>query len=155
MIENLKYLVPDTKVMIGTFRSRIFKNGENDILHVFLPNDTIKDYAEKCVEHFNNMPDKMVDIICKAIIKSTTNDFSLLENSRDILKYCEFRQIRLHIPKNDEVVYTADGLRDDGDDVSFIVRGNKVLYVGYLCNYSPFESYDYYRNLDSNYIYYK
>lgn len=151
MIENLKYLVSDIKVMKGFFRSRIFKNDENDILAVYLPNDTIKDYAEKCVKHFNNMPDEMVDIICKAIIKSSAKDYSL-ENSRDILKYCEFTQIRLYIPENDEVVYTADGLDNNGNDVTFIVRGNKVLYVGDIFNYSPFESDDYYRNLDSNCI---
>lgn len=151
MIENLKYLVSDIKVMKGFFRSRIFKNGGNDILAVYLPNDTIKDYAEKCVEHFNNMPDEMVDIICKAIIKSSAKDYSL-ENSRDILKYCEFTQIRLYIPENDEVAYTADGLDNNGEDISFIVRGNKVLYMGYICNYSPFENDDYYRNLDSNCI---
>ena len=151
MIENLQYLVPDIKVMRGTFRSRIFKNGENDILAVYLPNDTIKDYAEKCVEHFNNMPDEMVDIICKAIIKRSSKDYSF-EKSRDILKYCEFTQIRLYIPENDEVVYTSDGLNNNGEDISFIVRGNKVLYMGYTCNYSPFESDDYYKNLDSNCI---
>ena len=31
MIENLQYLVPDIKVMRETFRSRIFKNGENNM----------------------------------------------------------------------------------------------------------------------------
>ncbi len=151
MIENLEYLVPEIKVMKGFFRSRIFKNGGNDILAVYLPNDTIKDYAEKCVEHFNNMSDEMVDIICKAIIKGSAKNYSL-GNSRDILKYCEFTQVRLYIPENDEVVYTADGLDNNGDDVTFIVRGNKVLYVGDIFNYSPFESDDYYRNLDSNCI---
>lgn len=151
MIENLKYLVSDIKVMKGFFRSRIFKNGGNDTLAVCLPNDTIKDYAEKCVEHFNNMPDVMINVICKAIIKNSAKDYSL-ENSRDILKYCEFTQIRLYIPENDEVAYTADGINNHGEDISFIVRGNKVLYVGYSCNYPPFESDDYYKNLDSNCI---
>lgn len=157
MIENLKPFAPGEKIMEGTFISRIFKNDGDDRLFVLLDNDTIKEYAEKCIEHFNNMPDEMIDLICSGIIKCAEvggleEDFELpeLENVRDILKYCWFTSLSVSIPEGDEIAYAVEGEGEWGESIDILVRGNKVLYVGY--DFSPCEDDDCYKNLDSNCI---
>ena len=157
MIENLSLFAPGEEIMEGTFISRIFKDGDDDRLLVYFDSINIKDYAEKCIEHFNNMSDEMVDLICSGIIKCAEvggldEDFELpeIENVRDILKYCWFTSLFIDIPKGDEVTYTVSGEGEWGEGIDVVVRGNKVLYVGY--DFSPCEDDDCYKNLDSNCI---
>lgn len=159
MIENLDYFAPDEKIMEGTFTSRIFKDYGDDRLLIYLEDETIQDYAERCIEHFNNMPDEMVDAICKGVIKSAemngeNEDFELpeLENVRDIFDYCGFVSLTVWIPENDEIFYTVEGEGEWGECVGFIIREDKVLYVGVDFEQPPYENDDYYRNLDSNCI---
>lgn len=159
MIENLQCFAPGEKIMEGTFISRIFKNYGDDRLQIYLEDETIQDYAERCIEHFNNMPDEMVDTICKGVIKSAgmggvNEDFELpeLENVRDIFNYCGFVSLTVLYPESDEIFYIVEGEGDWGECVGFIIRENKVLYVGLDFEQSPSESDDYYRNLESNCI---
>lgn len=159
MIENLEYYAPDDKTMEGTFISRIFKNDGDDRLSILLEDDTIKDYAEKCVEHFNNMSDEMIDTICKGIIKCAeagglNEEFELpeLKTIRDILKYCWFTNLAIFIPEGDEIAYTVEGEGEWEEGIDIAIRGNKVLYVGYDFGDSPWADEDYYKNLDSNCI---
>lgn len=157
MIENLSLFAPGEEIMEGTFRSRIFKDDGDDRLLVYFDSITIKDYAEKCIEHFNNMSDEMIDLICSGIIKcaevgGVNEEFELpeIENVRDILKYSWFTSLFIDIPKGDEVAYTVSGEGEWGEAIDVVVRGNKVLYVGY--DFSPCEDDDCYKNLDSNCI---
>ncbi len=159
MIEDITPCTFATDDRVGSFRSRIFKDckSDDDYLEIFLSTDTIE-YAEKCVEHFNNMPDEMVDTICTAIIKSSKKEYEL-ENIRDILKYCRFYFLYTFFDcESDEIAYTVDGVGEWGEDIAFVVRGNKVLYVGnnsHLSSFgvcSPWKDDDYYRNLESNCI---
>lgn len=158
MIENLECVADG--VMKGTFESCIFKNEDGDELSVGLQSESIVEYAEKCIEHFNSMQDSMIDEICKYIIKSSENgglaeDFELpeLENARDILKYCWFTTMYIDIPQTDEVAYMVEGEGDWGECVGFIVRGDRVLYVGSDFYHSPWENDEYYENLDDNCVY--
>ena len=157
MIENLSLFAPGEEIMEGTFKSRIFKDDGDDRLLVYFDSITIKDYVEKCIEHFNNMSDEMIDLICSGIIKcaevgGVNEEFELpeIENVRDILKYSWFTSLFIDIPKGDEVAYTVSGEGEWGEAIDVVVRGNKVLYVGY--DFSPCEDDDCYKNLDSNCI---
>ena len=158
MIEDIVPYTLATDDRVGSFRSRIFKDckSDDDYLQIYLSKDTIE-YAEKCVEHINNMPDEMVDTICRAIIKSSTKEYEI-ENVRDILKYCRFDFLYTFDSESDEIAYTVEGDSEWGEDIVFAVRGNKILYVGNgshlssreVC--SPWKDDDYYKNLDSNCI---
>ncbi|MDE6798400.1 MAG: hypothetical protein K2J36_10400 [Ruminococcus sp.] len=159
MIENLSLFAPGEEIMEGTFRSRIFKDGDDDRLFVYFDSINIKDYAEKCIEHFNNMSDEMIDLICSGIIKcaelgGVNEEFELpeLENVRDILKYFWCTNLEIGMPERDEIAYIIDGEGEWGEAINIVVRGNRVLYVGYDFGASPWEDDDYYKNLDSNCI---
>ena len=168
MIENLSLFAPGEEIMEGTFKSRIFKDDGDDILLVYFDSITIKDYAEKCIEHFNNMSDEMIDLICSGIIKcaelgGVNEEFELpeLENVRDILKYFWCTNLEIGMPESDEIAYDIsetkeiayiiDGEGEWGEAINIVIRGNRVLYVGYDFT-SPWEDDDYYKNLDSNCI---
>ena len=158
MIEDIVPYTLATDDRVGSFRSRIFKDckSDDDYLEIYLSKDTIE-YAEKCVEHINNMPDEMVDTICRAIIKSSTKEYEL-ENVRDILKYCRFDSLYTFDSESDEIAYTVEGDSEWKEKIVFSVRGNRVLYVGncshlsFLEVCSPWKDDDYYKNLDSNCI---
>ncbi|MDE6034485.1 MAG: hypothetical protein K2G36_01045 [Ruminococcus sp.] len=159
MIENLSLFAPGEEIIEGTFISRIFKDDGDDRLLVYFDSINIKDYAEKCIEHFNNMSDEMVDLICSGIIKcaelgGVNEEFELpeLENIRDILKYFWCTNLEIGIPERDEIAYIIDGEGEWGETVNIVIRGNRVLYVGYDFGASPWEDDDYYKNLDSNCI---
>lgn len=159
MIENLSLFAPGEEIMEGTFISRIFKDGDDDRLLVYFDSINIKDYAEKCIEHFNNMSDEMIDLICSGIIKcaelgGVNEEFELpeLENVRDILKYFWCTNLEIGMPKRDEIAYIIDGEGEWGEAINIVLRGNRVLYVGYDFGASPWEDDDYYKNLDSNCI---
>ncbi len=137
MIENLKPFAPGEKIMEGTFISRIFKNDGDDRLSVLFDDDTIKEYAEKCIEHFNNMPDEMVDLICSGIIKCAEaggldEEFELpeIENVRDILEYCWFTTMTVDISENDGISYVIEGEGDWGEVVGFVIKNGNLAYVG-------------------------
>lgn len=135
MIENLNYFAPDEKVMEGTFTSRFFKNEDGYKLSVYIKNIEIIDYAEKCIEHFNSMPDDMIDEICRRIIKNlklTGADFELseFENVRDILNYCWFTSMTVDVPENDGISYVIEGEGDWGEVVGFVIKNGSLAYVG-------------------------
>ncbi len=158
MIENLENLYDD--IMEGTFKSVVFKNDGSDELSVVLENKDIEGYAELCIKHFNSMPDRMVDDICRYIIKSSENggladDFELPElgNVRNIFGYCWFTTMSVEEPENDEIAYTIEGEGDWGECIYLIIRGDKVLYVGTESDHSVWEDEDYYKALDDNCVY--
>lgn len=135
MIENLDYFAPDEKIMEGTFTSRFFKNEDSYKLSVYIRNGKIIDYAEKCIEHFNSMPDDMIDEICRRIIKSLKligADFELseFENVRDILNYCWFTSMTVDVTENDGISYIIEGEGDWGEVVGFVIKNGSLAYVG-------------------------
>ncbi|MCM1505851.1 MAG: hypothetical protein NC177_01770 [Ruminococcus flavefaciens] len=152
MIENLDYFAPDEKIMEGSFTSRIFKDYRDDRLLIYLEDETIQNYAERCIEHFNSMTDDMIDEICHWLIESCHlsdyEDFELpeLENVRDILDYCWFTTMIVDTPKNDGISYTVEGEGDWGEVVGFVIKNGNVSYVGPHFEQPPYENDDHYRN---------
>lgn len=137
LIKNLKKIAPDEEVMEGTFTSRFFSSDEGNELVICLRNGDIIDYAEKCIEHFNSLPDDVIDEICHGLIESChlsdDEDFELpeLKNVRDILEYCWFYDLTVDIPENDGISYTVGGEGEWGEVVGFVIKNGNLEYVGF------------------------
>lgn len=136
MIKDLRLIDPSMGIAGGSFKSKIFKNENNDELSVCLRNLSLADYAEKCIEHFNSMTDDMIDEICHGLIESCHlsdyEEFELpeLENVRDILKYCWFVELIVNIPENAELSYLVEGEGDWGEIIGIVIKDGNPAYVG-------------------------
>ena len=98
MIKNIR---SDKKISSGNFT---YRNGAE--MKVFFPNN-IKEYAEKCVQHFNNLSDTEMNELYSGIITSyeeykkvnirTARKLILpeLKNKSDILSYCTFESMEI------------------------------------------------------------
>ncbi len=129
LIKNLSKIAPDEEILEGTFTSKFFKNDEGNELVVCLRNGDILDYAEKCVEHFNSLPDDVIDKICDGIIESCEEEYEL-ENVRDILEYCWFYDLTVDVPENDSISYVVGGEGEWGEVVGFAIKDGNLAYVG-------------------------
>ena len=128
----------------GHFKSSYFKDdtGNHDFL-VYIFDKSYETYAEKCVEHFNNLSDEIINVICYHIIQSAKKDnknknFTLPEFAKntDILNYCFFKAMIVSIPGDDsKASYIMQGQGDWGEMIGFVVTENTVTYVGK--NYLP------------------
>ncbi len=118
----------------GVFKSRIFRDDEgNEQLAIYIEHHSIADYAEKCIESLNSLPESVVEKICKGIIKSAKEYGELPEMDRplDILNYCWFTAVYVSVPKNAKhLEYVVEGEGDWGDVVGFIMKDNKPVYIG-------------------------
>lgn len=136
VIKNLEKIAPDEEILEGTFTSRFFSSDEGNELIVCIRNDEIIDYAEKCIEHFNNISDNVIDEICHGIIESChlsdDEEFELpeLENVRDILEYCWFTSMTVDVPENDSISYVIEGEGEWGETVGFVIKDGTLAYVG-------------------------
>lgn len=123
----------------GTFKSTFFRDDENQYdFSIYIEDSSIADYAEKCVESFNNLPQSTINKICKKIIKcakkgGVNQDFELpkLDNVLDILNYCWFSVLYVNIPvNNNSISYIVEGEGEWGEVIGFIIENNQVTYVG-------------------------
>lgn len=137
LIKNLEKISPDEEIMEGDFKSFIFKGeDDNNEFSIYIRNSSLVDYAEKCIEHFNSLPDDMIDEICHGLIESChlsdDEDFELpeLENVRDILEYCWFGSMTVDVPEDDEISYIIEGEGDWGEAVGFVIKNSTLAYVG-------------------------
>lgn len=135
IIKNI-IVVDDEGTLEGTFTSKIFPNDETQEMTVYIRNKSLMDYAEKCINHFNNMPDSVIDEICHWLIESCHlsdyDDFELpeLENVRDILNYCWFTTLYVNKSENDGISYTVEGEGDWGEIVGIVIKNGSLAYVG-------------------------
>lgn len=123
----------------GRFKSSFFSDdsGSPD-LYIYIENASLADHAEKCVESFNDLSDKVIIEICKGIYKCAeqggeNEDFELprLDNVRDILEYCWFTAVYVRTPEDDgDVSYIVEGEGDWGEVVGFVIENDRVAYVG-------------------------
>ncbi|MDE6780040.1 MAG: hypothetical protein K2J40_01085 [Ruminococcus sp.] len=134
IIKNI-IVVDDDGTLEGTFTSEIFPNDETQEMTVYIRNKSLMDYAEKCINHFNSMPDDMIDEICRRIIKNLQfigADFELseFENVRDILNYCWFTSMTVDVPEDDGISYIIEGEGEWGEVVGFVIKNGSISYVG-------------------------
>lgn len=129
IIKNLEKIAPDEEILEGTFKSNFFRSDIDDELSVCIRNGEIIDYAEKCIEHFNSLPDDVIDKICEGIIESCEEEYEL-ENVRDILEYCWFTSMAVDVPENDGISYVIEGEGEWGEVVGFVIKNGSLAYVG-------------------------
>lgn len=132
IIKNLEKIAPDEEILEGTFTSRFFSSDDGNELTVSIRNGSIIDYAEKCIEHFNSLPDDVIDKICEGIIESCplSDEYSEIENVRDILEYCWFYDLTVDVPENDGISYIVSGEGEWGETVGFVIKDGGLAYVG-------------------------
>ncbi len=123
----------------GTFKSKFFRNDEHGYEFSICVNDiALKDCAEKCIDSFDNLPEKVIAEICQMLIECAQTEgaeegFELpeLDNKIDILKYCWFNNLYVDMAgENDEIAYVVEGEGDWGLPVGFVIRNNQVVYAG-------------------------
>lgn len=123
----------------GNFKSAFFHDDENgDVLHVGVQSTALMESAEKCVAAFNNLTELEISEICRQIINCLKEggidkgfELPAFENALDILNYCWFTTLYVNmLNEEDEIAYVVEGEGDWGDVIGFVVKDNKVIYVG-------------------------
>ncbi len=126
----------------GRFNSKFFRNDEKeDELIVYANSDSpdFEECAETCVEAFNNLPESMINEICKGLISCAKEDggineeFELpaLDDVLDVLDYCWFMALYVDMGgKEDDIAYAVEGEGDWGENIGFVINDGRVVYVG-------------------------
>ncbi len=126
----------------GHFNSRIFRNDENKEELIVYANSHRPDFmecSEKCVDAFNNLSEPVINEICQKLISCTQEgkgldtEFELptLDNPLDVLNHCWFVALYVDMEsKNDEIAYAVEGEGEWGENIGFVIKNNRVLYVG-------------------------
>lgn len=128
----------------GTFKSRYFRDdmgGDEFLVYIF--NSTYESYADKCIAHFNSLPENVLTVLCQHLIKTAKQDnrnpsFTLpeLKKPEEILNYCWFKAMIVSIPGDaTKASYIIEGEGDWGEAVGFVVTEDVLTYVG--CDYLP------------------
>lgn len=125
----------------GHFNSNFFRNDEKEdelIVYANSDNPDFEECAETCVEAFNNLPESVINEVCKGLISCAEEggideEFELpaLDNILDILNYCWFVALYVDMgSKDDEVAYAVEGEGDWGENIGFVINDGHVVYVG-------------------------
>ena len=123
----------------GIFESMFFKDDEGESqLSIMAKSPDLVESAKKCVEAFNHLSESEIRKICELIVNHIKEsgldeevDLSSLEDENDILNYCWFTTMYVNMLSNqDEIEYVIEGEGDWGDVIGFVVRNDKVIYVG-------------------------
>ena len=131
----INWIHKEDEVWEGVFKSSIFHD-EEDIseLSIGIENASLADYAEKCVNSLNTMPEQMVIEICKGIIECAEQEqFKIpkLDSPLDILKYCWFTTVYVGTPNRENLIsYVVEGEGDWGEVIGFAIENNQLVYVG-------------------------
>ena len=145
MIKNIR---SDKKISSGNFT---YRNGAE--MKVFFPNN-IKEYAEKCVQHFNNLSDTEMNELYSGIITSyeeykkvnirTARKLILpeLKNKSDILSYCTFESMEISGQYDENPSYFIHAKSDWGYIKIIIIDGWKPCVFNNK-EYKPIEVYEY------------
>ena len=123
----------------GHFKSTFFRDDEKkDIFTVMSSNPDSNEYAEKCVEAFNNLTETIIYEICKEIIHHVKEEetyegieLSSLDNPLDILNHCWFTTLYICATTNDnDIAYIVEGEGDWGNLIGFAIKNNMLVHVG-------------------------
>ncbi|MDE7364089.1 MAG: hypothetical protein K2N27_04265 [Ruminococcus sp.] len=147
----------------GKLYSKIF----NTEIDVMIDDDADIEYAQKCVEHFNNMTDKMLDTICRGA-KAYCLDFMELAGgdwdeeltipvnfetpATDMLKCFKPTVFIVEKPADESKIgyqleCSCDWEIEHGMEIDIL--DDKVVYLSSFNGYSPWRKYD---DNDWNYI---
>lgn len=141
----IKWVHQEDQFWQGVFESSIFHDEDDQPeLSIGIENASLADYAEKCVESLNTMPEQLVLEICKGIIRCAeqgglNEEFELpkFDSALDILKYCWFGTVYVGTPDREDLIsYVVEGEGDWGEVIGFAIENDHLVYVGVdYCDY--------------------
>ena len=159
----------ETKKIRNLHKSNLFNEGiaffplfGTDIA-VYVDFDAPLHYADKCVEHLENLSDGMIDALCKGSVnycESFRDLFDELEiaipegiKGRDILPYIEPKAMIIENPLGNEPAFHMECACkwEIEHAMEWSVRGNTVLFVGEFADESPWRDIEYFRSNSWNY----
>lgn len=126
----------------GRFASAFFRNDENGdefIVYANSGNPDFMECAEKCAAAFNGLSEAVIREICEKLIGCAKEsggldeDFELpaLDSALDVLQYCWFMALYVDMESgDDEIAYAVEGEGEWGENIGFVISGDKVVYVG-------------------------
>lgn len=133
MIQNLEY--DEEGIGEGTFKSRYFRDdmGEDEFT-VYFKGKSFLGYAEECVQHFNALPESVINDICQKIIEYVQQDYEdfplpAFGKPTEILNYCGFGSLEIGYPKHG-IAYVIQGEGDWGDSFEVIIKNGQPVYAG-------------------------
>ena len=146
----------------GVFYSTIFKTD----MQVCIEDGVDLDYAERCVKHFNSLDDKAIDTFCEDAWKyyqymleewpafgyvDIANEIRATipadAKPRDLLRYLKPWSLDIAVPKEDIPAweFSADCVWEPEHGLSWIQRGDKLLYVGQVEIMGPWADGSYFK----------
>lgn len=138
MISNKQY--DEDGAMEAVFDSKYTE----DEMEVLVSPKVSEEYVEKCVQHFENLSDELLDKICDALCRyyddvkedaeDVFGDLGMPETvtGREILDYCCPSSLIVDTPPSEKVIgYSVEGGCDWEPEHGFqvIIRGESLLFV--------------------------
>lgn len=131
----IRWLNQEDEVWEGSFESPFFRNDENGPEFCVSVNGPEQaECAEQCVEAFQHLSEAVIEEICEKLMvcaKEAGIVFPVPENRLDVLKVCWFMALYVDMAhKEEEIAYVVEGEGAWGEAIGFVMRGDKVVYVG-------------------------
>ena len=133
----------------GVWEPDLFVKTSSSYVHIY--DRTLIEYAEKCARAMNSLSDETIDIICRAMnkyylwiypnkyipcmitsLKQRLKKPATQLSVREILRKSAYLELVIDKPEDDAIGYCLRGyfLNKNVDDISVIIKDNKILYVG-------------------------
>lgn len=122
----------------------VFDSKRGGEMELLVDPNVSEDYVEKCVEHFENLSDELMDEICEALCRyceevrddaeDVFGDLGIPETvtGREILEYCRPSSLIVEEPKSVDIIgYSIAGNCDWEPEhgLQIIIRDNRLLFV--------------------------
>ncbi len=159
----------ETRKIQNLHKGRFFNEGiiyfplfDTDIA-VYMDFDVPLAYAEKCIDHLENLSDDVINAFCIGAVRyceSFRDLFDELEvdipegiNGREILRYIEPKVIIIEKPLGNEPAFHMECTCawEIEHALEWSVRGNTVLFVGEFCDENPWRDIEYFKGASWNY----
>lgn len=137
----------------------------DDEMELLASPNVSEEYLQRCIEHFENLSDELLDALCEALCRYCENvrddaedvfgDLGLPETitGREILNYCSPSALNVEAPPNENVIgYSVEGSCDWEPEhgIQVIIRDDRVLFVSSFEGRSVWDFEESYRD-DRNY----
>lgn len=158
----------------------LFKNNNKVYFSLFEKNISVvtkdgvaKEYADKCIEHLNNLSEKMIDKLCDASRQYYKEHLDEANNcnieGKEILKHISPKLMIIDKPQSMKIYYEHDTTETKLDykigyhielscdlgkkyELEWTINENSVLYVGKFSNENAWKSDEYYSEMLYNYV---
>lgn len=132
-------------------------------INILIDSETPEDYISKCLNHFENLSEELIEKFCEYCILFK-NDYEeylepgeiIIKENKDILKYIKPRCLCIKTPKNEKIAYqiefSCQWEKEHGLEI--IISENEILYVGIFCDMNPFNEKEKFKKISYNYAKY-